>query len=438
MLAAIRKAAPRAAKDQWIYGTIGARVLDDPAVDRRAIDAIAPRRPVLLACWTGHGVIASTAALRKLGIREDQPDPPGGFYVRRKGTRVLTGLAHEYAGFPLELGAGGPTPEDVVAAVRAYDEEARRLGITTIQMMTMGAWVHDPAPVLVRAGARVRWRFMDFTRTPPEKWTPNVPVGDLHDDALVYRTGTKWVLDGTPVERMMWIQAPYADRPKSRGRPDFPGDGLRQALARALAVHEPLLLHAVGDAAIDAVFDAMDATGGPDAWRDERVRIEHGDMLSPDRFERARALGVVIVQNPSHFMIRDIMHKRLGPERTSRAQMVKSLLAAGIPLALGSDGPQSPWLNLLFATTHAVNPPEALSREEALVAYTRGSAYAEFTEHAKGTLAAGMLADLAVLSQDVLEVPADALPATTSVLTLVGGQIVYDAGVVRRLSRLPP
>ena len=430
VLAGISSATSRASADGWIYGTIGASALDDPSVDRAAVDALAARQAVLLTCWSGHGVIANTEALRRLGIGEHEADPPGGFYLRRTGDMTLTGVAHEYAGFRLGLGSRA-TPDETIAAVRAFDEEARKLGITTLQMMTVGAWTKDPERVLEQSGARVRWRFIDFTLVPPADWAPDSALKERRDDALVYRSGTKWVLDGTPVERLMWVKEPFTDRPDARGRMNFPPDSLRPLFAKALAVHEPLLLHAVGDATIDAVFDALDATGGPAAWRAERVRLEHGDMLTPDRFERARALGVVVVQNPSHFMIREIMQTRLGDARMSRSQAVKSMLASGVPLALGSDGPRSPWLNLLFATTHENNPAEALSREAVLIAYTRGSAFAEFTDASKGMLRAGMLADLAVLSQDVLTVPAADLPATTSVLTLVGGQIVHDDGLVQ-------
>jgi predicted amidohydrolase YtcJ len=112
-------------------------------------------------------------------------------------------------------------------------------------------------------------------------------------------------------------------------------------------------------------------------------------------------------------------------------QPFKSLIAAGIPIAIGSDGPLSPFLNIMFATTHPVNPAEALSREEAVVAYTRGSAFAEFAEKDKGQLSVGALADLAVLSGDLFSVPAEQLPRINSVLTLIGGQIVHDTGVVR-------
>ena len=97
---------------------------------------------------------------------------------------------------------------------------------------------------------------------------------------------------------------------------------------------------------------------------------------------------------------------------------------------MGSDGLLNPFLNILFATIHPVNPAEAISREEAVIAYTRGSAFAEFAEKEKGTLAPGMLADLAVLSQDIFTIPVDQLPATGSVMTLVGGRIVHDSGRV--------
>jgi predicted amidohydrolase YtcJ len=106
--------------------------------------------------------------------------------------------------------------------------------------------------------------------------------------------------------------------------------------------------------------------------------------------------------------------------------MMKSLIAAGVGVAIGSDGPMNPYLNVMFATINANNPPEAMTREQAIAAYTLGSARAERLETQKGTISPGMLADIAMLSQDIFTVKPDALPATVSVLTLVGGKIVHE------------
>jgi len=134
----------------------------------------------------------------------------------------------------------------------------------------------------------------------------------------------------------------------------------------------------------------------------------------------------VLVQNPSHFMVAPVMRARLGL-RVARVEMVKSAVAAGIPFALGSDGPMNPFLNIMFAAINDVNPAQALTVEQAVIAYTRGSAYAERMENVKGTLAPGQLADLAVLSQDIFRIPLPELPKTVSVLTVVGGRIVHES-----------
>jgi hypothetical protein len=150
-------------------------------------------------------------------------------------------------------------------------------------------------------------------------------------------------------------------------------------------------------------------------------------MLGPEDFERARRLGAVVVQNPSHFMLGPLLNARLGTERTSHSDVVKSIVEAGVPLAIGSDGPMNPFLNMMFAAVNQVNPAQALTVEQSLVAYTRGSAYAEFAERDRGSLAPGMLADLAVLSQDIFKIPLTDLPRTASLLTIVNGRVVHEA-----------
>ena len=112
-------------------------------------------------------------------------------------------------------------------------------------------------------------------------------------------------------------------------------------------------------------------------------------------------------------------------------QPLRSLIEAEVPVAFGSDGPMNPFLNIMMASIHPARPTEAITREQAVEAYTNGSAFAEFTENEKGTLTKGKLADLSVLSQDIFKIPLPELPKTKSVLTLVGGKVVYDAKVLK-------
>ena len=132
---------------------------------------------------------------------------------------------------------------------------------------------------------------------------------------------------------------------------------------------------------------------------------------------------------PEHIWqpVSDVAKYAIWPLIVGTLKVVIVAMLFGVPLAIGSDGPNNPFLNLMLAVIHPTHPDEALTMEQAVTAYTRGSAWAEFTEREKGTLAPGMLADIAVLSQDIFTVPPPALPATVSVLTLVGGEIAHDA-----------
>jgi len=150
-------------------------------------------------------------------------------------------------------------------------------------------------------------------------------------------------------------------------------------------------------------------------------------MLQAQDFGRAARMGVTIVQNPAHFMIPRPFTARIGPERSARTTQVKNIIQAGVPFAIGSDGPMNPFLNIMFATINANNPSQALTVEQALTAYTSGSAAAEFAEHDKGMLKPGMLADMALLSQDIFKVPTPDLPRTLSILTMVNGKVVHSA-----------
>jgi len=433
----------------WLRTAIDATMLDDPRARRAAIDSVAPDHPVWLAANTGHGVIVNTAGLRALGIRDDAPDPAGGFNEREgapypgRGHGRLTGLLHEYAAWDAARTLRSAQPDSVLAAAfRRYSDQALRTGITSIQDM---ADALDPATtlrVLHLARLPVRVRIVAMPGTAGAGRRADEWRVALRDTAwgraarALPPTGgrvaaTKWILDGTGIERLALLRAPYADRPTWAGAMNFPPDTLRALLVEALAAGEQPILHAIGDGAIALVLSTMEHLAPDSTWRRLRPRLEHAEWLTPDLRDRARRLGVVVVENPTHFTDGPgLMHARFGEARARDYQPFRSLREARIPLAIGSDGPMDPFLNLHFAVTHPDNPGEALSIEEAVLAYTRTSAFAEHAEGEKGTLAPGMLADLAVLSRDIFRVPVDSLPGTESVLTLVGGRVEYDAGLL--------
>jgi predicted amidohydrolase YtcJ len=308
-------------------------------------------------------------------------------------------------------------------------EEAVSYGVTSMQVMASMP-VERFARLLVKADLPIRVRAIPFSQTTPRG-------RDLSEIRMLPKLrfpgtrvtvgGIKWILDGTPNERGAALRRDYADLRGWRGRLNFPESEIAAMVQESLDFRQQLLLHCVGDRTVEVVLKALESYGTKVDWRQKRVRIEHGDGLIDDLIPRARRLGVVVVQNPTHFSEPELFYRRWG----GGVFPLRTLLEAGIPLALGSDGPLNPYLNLMFASIHPYNPKEAITREQAVRAYTYGSAFAEFAEGEKGTIAKGRLADLVVLSQDIFSVDAPELPKTRSVLTVVGGRVVYDAKVLK-------
>lgn len=431
---ALASAVATAPPGQLIQGALGEAVWEDGSIARAWLDTRAPRHPVRLRAWHGHGAILNSAALSLAGVDESIGDPEGGHFQRDAAGR-LNGRLEEYAVYlvtrRLALKADQASAGAASSAFTAVAREAAAYGITSLQLMNIDLPVARTMPALVAARTGLRWRVY---RVPMREGGADTADGRPHlppqpGPGLDAR-GMKFIFDGTPVERLAFVRAPYADRPRDRGRLNFTPDRMREFAGWGYGSEDQMAAHAVGDGAIDAYLTALEQSGVAEVWQRKRPRIEHGDMLSPDLIARAKALGAVLVQNPAHLTLAAELPARLGPDRAREVQPLKSLLAAGVPLALGSDGPLNPFLNIMFATLHPVRPSEALTREEAVTAYTRGSAFAEGQDQDKGHLSPGAYADLAVLSADVFTVPPDQLPGVKSVLTLVGGVTVFDGKVL--------
>ena len=420
----------RAPEGTWLTTHVAAQVLDDPRARRLVLDRVSPEHPVMLHGWSGHGAVLNTAALRASGLL-DSADPVGGWLERDRAGRP-TGRIDEYALFNLlrhATAARGAVP--MIAALEQYDLMAASYGITSVQNMATGFSPATLAEADRATPLRVRHRVIAFEMTSStgrgSEWNA-VRARAISDSARAGQSivsGRKWILDGTPIERLALMRAPYTDRARWYGRSNFPFDTVQAMVREALRDSVQPIFHAVGDSAIALVFAAMRSAAPDSTWQRIRPRIEHGDQLMADQFADARKLGVVIVQNPTHLAL-SLLPARWGATRTRKSNALKSIVAAGIPLAIGSDGPANPYLNIMFASINPVNPGEAITREQAVRAYTYWSAYAEGMERVKGRLTVGMLADLTVLSQDIFTVPADVLPATISLLTLVGGKPTLD------------
>jgi len=423
VLDSIAAIARRTPAGTWITSSVAETVLGDPAARRAAFDRVAPRHNVYLAGWSGHGAVLNSSALRSAQI-DTLHDPVGGWF-ERDASGVLTGRIDEYVHFALvqKLTIANGIPA-TVAAFAAHDGESAAFGITSVQDMTTG---FTPAMLAAvsRAGVlRIRHRVIPFEMTRVGRrltaWNAVRRV-----DARTQVSGAKWVLDGTPVERLALMRAPYADRAGWYGRGNFSLDSITVLLRDALRRKQQPILHAVGDSTIALVFTALRIVAPDSVWRTIRPRLEHGDQLMADQYADARQLGIVVVQNPTHLAL-PIFTARWGADRASRSETLRGIVDAGIPLAIGSDGPANPGLNIMLASLNPANPAHALTREQAVIAYTLTGAYAEHAEREKGSLVAGKLADLVVLSQDIFIVPPPAMPGTTSLLTIIGGRITRD------------
>ncbi|MGB0870023.1 MAG: amidohydrolase [Flavobacteriales bacterium] len=429
VLEAVEKAIKEVPEGTWITGLAGVNVIDDLKADRFSLDKIAPNHPVYISTWFSHGEIINTKAMNLFGIDERIKDPLGGWFIRVENSDVITGKFHEYAQWPLrrQLINFNLNDKQLVDAMQAQTNELIQNGVTSIQDMP----ILDPdryLKVLEDSKIPIRVRYMRMPNTSPtsrdieeSKNLPEYPLKNLH----VRATGTKWFLDGTPMERVAATRKAYADsdNPNWKGKMSFTNNEIKRILTKEEDWRGQVLLHTHGDRSAEIIINTMESIKGVD-WKSKRVRMEHGDGVVEDLIPRAADLGAVIVQQPHHLVLGDIIESRFGHKHFFK---FKSLLDANIPLAFGTEGIESPFAAFVYALNHPFDSKESLTREEVIDGFTKGAAFAEFEEKVKGQIKVGMLADIAILSQDILTVPEEKIVETKSIMTIVDGKIVYDS-----------
>ena len=422
------------AQGQWILIPIGPTIANSSENTRFDLDKITTNHPVRLLSWMGHVCIFNTLGFKKMGISEVAADPKGGFYERLPDGKTLTGKAIEKNAYnpntSYQKVAAMRDEKKLVSELQGITQAMLQLGITSYQNMCTGATAGDYIKIWQKAGLPFRLRLIRWGDINPDG-TLSIPGKELPKKIstlpLVTVSGTKWLMEGTPDEEYAEQFEPYPNRPNWYGKMNYTIPEVEKMIREAVNRHDQLMFHIVGDKSVGKLLDLMEKMNID--WKPLRPRFEHADKIDylPKYLDQAKRMGIIVIENPTNFSENFPAVRKTSPFDMA----MKILLLKGIPLGIGSDGPFNPFLNIMFAVTHPRRPSEAISREEAVIAYTATNAFAEFEEQNKGTLTVGKVADLAVLSQDIFEIPVTELLQTKSVLTMVNGKIVYDAKVLK-------
>jgi predicted amidohydrolase YtcJ len=397
---------------QWVQAQIGLDVFHDVSVRRKLLDSIAPDNPVVLQVMWGHGMVVNSKTLQAANISDGAADPLGGIFEREPGSNRLTGAIYEYGQYLIWQARTVSEPNILIKYLRDYATEEIKYGITTVQNMSSTLQGDAARRIFSEAELPLRVRIIPMPAT-------NVHGRGLAEwqnkttqlTALCYVSGIKYVMDGTPLEETACMTKPYPDKKDWYGRLNFPIDTIKQILREALDSKTQLCMHMVGDSTTKVILKLMKEAAPDSVWRKKRVRIEHGDGITTEEvIQEVDDMGITVAHTPQYDFYNHL----------------RSLIAKGITITFAPDGLTNPFQNILIVTTQQHDPAENITREQAVIAYTRNAAYAEFADDKKGTLAPGKLADLVVLSQDVFTVPVEQLVAIHSILTIIDGKVVYQ------------
>jgi predicted amidohydrolase YtcJ len=439
----IAERAARSGKGEWMLGGDWDETRwDTPQLPtKELIDSITPNTPVAVSRYDGHMILANSLALKAAGITAQTPDPSGGVIVRDAKGNPTGALKDAAADLVFKV-----IPEPTHANRRRAIEQALRLaasvGVTSVQHMNP-----DYADIAVYGKLLDEGKLTARVYAVPliSQVADQVKIGIRHAFGSPYlRIGAlKAYADGSLGSATAYFFEPFNDQPNNRGLlADLmhPVSAMQERMTRADAAGLQLCTHAIGDAGVSTVLDIYAAIEKAHGKTDRRWRIEHAQHMAVGDFDRFARLGVIASVQPYH-AIDDgrWAEARIGHDRAGRSYAFRTFLNKGVRLAFGTDwdvAPLNPMLTLHAAVTRATLdgknpkgwfPEQRLTVQEAIEAYTMGSAYAEFQDSVKGSITPGKLADMVLLSDDVLTVNPDRIREIKVLKAWVGGKQTYSA-----------
>ena len=422
----------------------------DGAVDgvptHHELSAVSPENPVYLRHASGHAGFANEAAMREAGVSPETPNPPGGEIIR-DARGQLSGLFRETAegliGAALARARESMTPEELEAEAREQArlaaEESLANGITSFQDAGSSFETVDLLQRLADEG-QLPVRLYVMIRSDIESLVERMPqyrmVGYANNTLTV--RSIKWSIDGALGSHGAWLLEPYADMPSSYGLNTADPAAIVRSTELALEHGLQVNVHAIGDRANREVLDIFEMTYARAASPENlRWRIEHAQHLHPDDIPRFGGLGVIAsVQGVHCTSDAPWVIRRLGETRAREGAYVwQDLWQSGAVVTNGTDAPVEdvdPIASFYATVTRKLADgsifyeDQRLSREQALQSYTLNNAYAAFEEDIKGSLTVGKLADITVLSKDIMTIDEDEIPTAEVVYTIVGGKVLYE------------
>ncbi len=447
---AVRERAARAQQGEWIYGRGWDQNLwpGEQFPTALPLDSAAPENPVILIRIDGHAIWVNTRAMALAGITKETKDPDGGRIIRDAAGNP-TGVFVDNARDLVERVVPPFTPADVEQNILAAAAACVKVGLTEVHDMGIDSIAIGVYQRLADQG-RLPLRMYCAVGAPGREWNEWARRGPVIGEGRGMLTirAMKLYADGALGSRGAALVESYSDDPGNRGLTEITDSALESNIRAAVQSGFQPAVHAIGDRANHMVLNAYQQVLAAVPSGDYRPRIEHAQVLLPDDIPRFRQLNVLPSMQPIH-ATSDMpwAGARLGPDRIKGAYAWQSLLRTGLIIPGGSDFPND-GMNPLWGFYAAItredregNPPDGwfpdqrMTRDEAARCFTLWGATAAFEETVKGTIEKGKLADLTVLSKDIMKIPPKEILSTDVEMTIVGGKVVYRKGEEKGMSR---